>query len=481
MDWMNQDTHALREQLNADIHRPQYHFLPPTNWMNDPNGVIQWNGKYHLFYQHNPYGPLWGNMSWGHAVSTDMIHWTDLPLALTPDPDGYDAAGCFSGCSVDDNGTPTILYTATTGEHCEVQVQAIATSQDNLLTWEKHKANPIIKTVPAEARQTSDFRDPFVWREDNTWYMVLGSRMAREEGDVGAVFLYRSQNLTDWEYLNPLLIGEDERHGLIWECPNFFKLQDKWVLIISAHQGHTTGTVHWFVGDYHNHRFEPQLDGVLDFGDLYAPLTMLDSDNRRILFGWLREARSEVDQRLAGWSGVQCVPRVLSLDSQNRLISEPISEVEAIRGNHLSMSNTAVSKPMPLDIAGLQLDITAEFQVTDSGTAGFSLAFSGQDSERTDIVFDATRGRLRVEKHFPHVFGAMTAHSREVPHQLAPGENLELRILLDGSVLEIIANGRTSLSRRIYPTHAASDAVQLLGNNATVVSLNIWEMSSIWQ
>src|SRR5260221_14622133 len=133
-------------------------------------------------------------MHWGHAVSPDLVHWIDLPIALAPTPGGPDEAGCFSGCAVN-NGVPTLIYTGSSGRKNEIQAQCLATSSDNLLTWQKYAGNPVISKVPAEAKQTSDFRDPFVWKEGETWYMVLGSRIA----DVGGViFLYRSSNLTDW-------------------------------------------------------------------------------------------------------------------------------------------------------------------------------------------------------------------------------------------------------------------------------------------
>ena len=316
--------------VSADLHRPRYHFLPPKNWMNDPNGVIQWKGCYHLFYQYNATGPLWGNMHWGHAVSSDLVHWEHLPVALTPTPDSPDSAGCFSGCTVDNNGVPTILYTGTAGQHNEIQTQCLAIGDDDLVTLTKYEHNPIIATVPAEAGQTKDFRDPFVWKERDTWYMVVGSRI-KDVG--GAVFLYRSRNLIDWEYRQSLLTG-DKTTGAIWECPNFFPLGDCWVLIISAHTGTQTDTVHYFVGDYMNEQFTPTYHGVLDYGCMYAPLSFVDDQNRRLLFGWLRENRSDEALEKAGWAGAQSIPRILQLDEQNRLIMLPVPELEQIRGRH---------------------------------------------------------------------------------------------------------------------------------------------------
>lgn len=437
--------------------------------MNDPNGVIQWQGKYHLFYQHNPNGPLWGDMHWGHAVSSDLVHWQDLPVALAPTPGGPDEAGCFSGCAVDNNGLPTLIYTGTRGARNEIQTQCIATSSDGLLTWTKHAGNPVLSEVPAESGQTRDFRDPFVWKENGRWYAVLGSRI---QGAGGAVFLYRSDDLIHWEYLHPLLVGDASRNGVIWECPNFFKLGDHWVLIIAAHTGHSTGEVFYFVGQYENDRFVPAFEGILDYGQLYAPLTCVDARGRRLLFGWVREARSETEQRLAGWSGVQSIPRVLTLDSQQRLLMAPVPELEAIRGQHHHYG----AETTQVDAAGLALDIAAEFDAV--GRRGLSVACSPDGVERMDIVYDASTQRLGIHKVSAEVNHAINTHSREVRHELAAGEPLQLRILMDGSVVEIIANQRTSVTSRVYPTQAENNRVRLLGSPR---SLDIWEMPSIWQ
>ncbi|MBI5667448.1 MAG: glycoside hydrolase family 32 protein [Chloroflexi bacterium] len=464
---------TTRQRLAGDRHRPRYHFQPPSNWMNDPNGLIQWNGQYHLFYQHNPNGPLWADMHWGHAVSDDLLHWTDLPVALAPTPGGPDEAGVFSGCAVNNNGVPTLIYTGTRGEHNEIQTQCIASSDDALLTWRKYPGNPVLDRMPDEAGQTRDFRDPFVWQDGDTWYMALGSRIQ----DVGgAVFLYRSPDLIHWEYLNPLLVGDIHRHGVTWECPNFFKLGDQWVLIISSHMGNYTASVLYFAGSYENHRFTPRCEGVLDYGTLYAPLTLLDDRERRILFGWLREDRPAEAQKAAGWSGVQSIPRVLSLDAHNRLNTAPIPELATLRGRHY---HYGPQDGAALAVSGLALDIVAAFETTAAGLCGISVACSGDGRKRTDIVYDVATQRLAVRKITPELFDITTTQARDVPHPLAAGEPLQLRILLDGSVVEIIANGRTSLTSRIYPLPTDGDHVQVIGAPA-LQSLDIWEMSSIW-
>src|SRR5256885_8803699 len=193
---------AQRKGPVDDAHRPPYHFLSPSNWMNDPNGLIQWKGQYHLFYQYNPHGPFHGHIHWGHAVSSDLVHWTDLPIALTPTSGRADAYGCWSGCAIDNHGTPTLLYS---GVH--PQVVCLASGDEDLLTWHYYPGNPVIVGPPAElqARTGGDFRDPFVWREGDYWYLLMGSSI---QGVGGAILLYRSVDLIHWDYLHPLLTGD---------------------------------------------------------------------------------------------------------------------------------------------------------------------------------------------------------------------------------------------------------------------------------
>ncbi len=471
---IDQHVPDLLPRIVGDVHRPTYHYLPPRNWMNDPNGVIRWRGQYHLFYQYNPYGANWGNMHWGHAVSPDLIHWTDLPIALAPTPAGPDEAGCFSGCAVN-NGLPTFLYTGVRGERFDVQTQCMATSTDDLLTWTKHSQNPVLRDVPPESRQTADFRDPFVWKEGNYWYMVVGSRV-KDRG--GVVYLYRSQFLTYWEYLNPLHQGDGPETGMIWECPNFFRLGEKWVLIISAHTGNETWRVLYFVGDYENHRFTPSSSGVLDYDRLYAPLSMLDDQQRRLLFGWIREARSDEEQRQAGWSGVQSIPRVLTLDGQHRLNMRPAPELTHIRTTHHHFGSTEVTSDF-LPLTGRALDIEAAFLVTAAGECGIALACSPDGREKTEVRYDTATSTLRILTHSAKADGTVITQERQAAHRLDIGEALELRILLDGSVVEIIANQRTSITTRFYPSQHDSQHIRIIQPTA-LKTLDVWHMKSIW-
>ena len=461
--------------MSTDPHRPIYHFMPPANWMNDPNGLIQWKGQYHLFYQHYPGGAFWSTMHWGHAVSADLVHWTHLPIAMTPTPGSPDEDGCWSGCAVNHNGTPTVIYTGLSGG---AQLPCLATSRDDLLTWDKYAGNPII-TSPPPGCDVPGFRDHCVWRENGEWRMIIGSGI---NGVGGAAFLYRSPDLLQWRYMAPLCIGDKNHTGQMWECPDFFPLGHKHVLVISALPA---GKVLYLTGAYAGDAFVPEKQGSADDGCFYAPLSMTDSTGRRLMWGWLREERIKAAQIAAGWSGVMSLPRVLSLLPDGTLSARPVPEIECLRGRpyHLedvelsSGSNDLLSK-----VKGDALEMLAEFEPGDVTRLGLQMVCSPDGVEHTDLVYDPTRSRLTMDRSHSSVSDTVQCEEQGDTLALAPQETLQLRVFLDKSVLEIFANGRFCLASRVYPARADSLGFKLFvqGGCARIKSLDIWPMRSIW-
>ena len=455
---------------NEDIHRPRYHFLPAANWMNDPNGVIHWDGRYHLFYQYNPDGAYHANMHWGHAVSDDLVHWQELPIAIAPTPDSPDRGGIFSGCMVNDSGTPTAIYTGVNQTY-DVQVQCLATGNADLTRWEKYAGNPIAGEVPAELGQTRDFRDPFVWRGPDCWYMTVSANIV---GVGGAVLLYRSADLRCWDYLHPLFVGDRARSGFNFECANFFPLGDKWVLIISVQPArHTAGVTLYWVGRFENERFIAESEGVYDAGYSYASLVHEDDGGRRLVYSWIREGRGVELQCQAGWSGVQAIPRVLSLDGRNRLVSRPVPELKSLREEHRRFTAVDLGSA-PLPLAALSLDISATFDARQMAAGGFELTCGG---DRLAIKYQSNLQTLQIHRQYEKDSPEIDSQTQGIVHLLDEGELLELRMLIDGSVLEIIANGRTRITSRFYPSGVDSAKLSVLGR-AALRELDIWQMSS---
>ncbi len=463
--------------VDRDLHQPHYHFSPPANWMNDPNGLFQWKGQYHLFYQYNPNGPFHGVIHWGHAASRDLVHWVHLPPALAPTPGGPDKDGCWSGCMVDNNGTPTMIYTGV-----QPQVQCLAWSRDDLLTWSKYPGNPVLSAPPPQLDLVGhpwDWRDPWVWREDSLWYMLVGSGI-RNVG--GTALLYQSPDLIHWEYLQPILIGNRAELGEVWECPNLFRLGEKHVLLVSVipEFRHT----YYLTGAYADHTFTPGTVGKTDWGPyFYAALTMLDDRGRRLMWGWIKEGRADQAQRAAGWAGVMSLPRILSMDPAGRFRMAPAPELEALRDRHYAWTDVTL-KPDSLaklsDVSGNCLEIMAEIEPAEAGQFGFWTHSSSDKAERTLIAYDVTRQCLIVDRTSSSLSPLVDHDLETVPLLLAAGELLKLHIFLDNSVIEIFAGNQACLTSRVYPTRPDSAGLELAACNgcARLRSLEVWSLKS---
>lgn len=471
---------ALCRKLASDPLRPQYHLLPAHNWMNDPNGPIFFRGRYHMFHQYNPQAAVWGNMNWAHATSPDMIHWQHEPIALSPTPGGPDRDGVFSGSAVLDNGNPTVIYTGVAppssaaeatlrdGVHTWRETQCLAVAQDDdLRTWKK-LPEPVIVAPPVGLAVTG-FRDPYVWREGNLWMLILGSGFPHKGG---TILLYSSPDLRHWTYLHPLIEGSPTGirsanpvdTGEMWECPDFFPLGAKHVLLIS-----TMGKVRWKVGTYANQRFTPEKEGVVDWGAYYAAKTMLDAGGNRILWGWITETRPDADLIAAGWAGAMSLPRVLSLNAQNELQTEVAPAAQTLRSAHTTVQD-ADQSPMRqrvLDTVRIH-DLAAELDLRLHPKADdFTLRLQSDFGDFATISCSNQSGsrELRVN--------TVTA-----PLSGIAGSSVRLHMFLDGSVLEVFANETTALTTRIYQIPSGPLRLKLEGD-AKFISFDAWPMTPI--
>ncbi|MFO7167823.1 MAG: glycoside hydrolase family 32 protein [Chloroflexota bacterium] len=467
----------MRTRFQGDPHRPAYHFLPPANWMNDPNGLIHWRGRYHMFYQHNPNGAFWGTMHWGHAASSDLVRWEHLPIALAPGPEPYDDAGIYSGIALDDHGVPTIMYTATSGPQSAPSV-ALAVGDQDLVTWRKDERNPVI--LPPPDLDLTGFRDHTAWREGPWWYQLIGAGI---RGVGGAVLLYRSQDLRSWEYLGPACVGDAAESGTMWECPDLFALGGRHVLVISPIP---LERAVYFTGTYAAHRFTPD-GGFRELdpgGSLYAPQSFRDARGRRIMFGWLREERAQAAQIAAGWSGAMSLPRVLSLLPDGGLSQAPAPEVETLRQAHARWEGLALPDGRPVAPDGLRGDRLELLAVIDPGEAdavGLAVRAAPVGEERTLLLYERAAGRLVVDRSRASLDPDTARDVRACALALAPGEPLRLRVFVDRSVIETFANERACMASRVYPTRPDALGVELFarGGAARLIALDAWEMEAV--
>ncbi|MCU4743051.1 glycoside hydrolase family 32 protein [Halobacteria archaeon AArc-m2/3/4] len=483
-----------RTALAGGPHRPAYHFAPPTNWLNDPNGLIQFDGTYHLFYQHNPAEPVWGDIHWGHARSEDLLHWTDEPIALEPDSPNVDADGCFSGCAVDDDGVPTLVYTGIDDDRAR---QCLAIGDETFRRWEKPSVNPVVETPPPGVDRF-DFRDPFVWREGDGWSMVVG---AATESD-SRVLLYRSSDLREWEYRGAVFV--DDRPDVMWECPALVALggrgrgrggdqgrsqsrswnqnRDQYLMLGSLLP---TRAVRYYVGSYADERFEPRREGILDAGDFYAPQPFVDESGRIVLVGWVEEARAEPAQRAAGWSGLMALPRELSLDEDGRLRTAPVDEVRRLRELEYELpavgpedGTVFVDQPRSETI-----ELVATVSETDTGTepstASLSVLRSPDGLEETVVRVDPDRGTVTVDRSRSSDDPAVETHE-QTAHFEPTADPVTVRCFVDRSVVEVYADERACLTSRVYPTRADSTGIAISTDGASVDDGTVWELASVW-
>lgn len=450
-------------RVQQDPQHPTYHYSPPANWMNDPNGLIYWKGNVHLFYQYNPFEPVWGNIHWGHAVSTDMLRWKHQPIALWPDPKGADAGGCYSGCAVVQNDLPTIIYTAVFPE-----VQCIATSPTNdLVFWRKHP-QPVI-AAPPKGMHLEGFRDPCVWQEGKEWRMVLGSGLT----DLGgAMLLYRSVNLLDWQYMGVLFNGDARVHdplwtGTMWECPSFFPMGQKWVLIVSVSS--PNGGVHsiYYVGQYAVDKFIP--DGpprLLDGGSggcFYAPQTFIEGRGRRVMFGWLREARIIDEQVKAGWSGAMSLPRYLSLSQKGELVCSPSSETRSLRKEHEKLSTPGVPSSQ---VRGGSMEMVIRVPPLAEKWSGVHLSNSKNLKSGVLIGYDCVNSAVVVDCR--HAGGLISA----LPVKLSGLDDLVLHVFVDGSIIEVYLQDQVPITARFYVEKPQGLRASVVGEAAA----DLWQL-----
>ena len=467
-------------QIARDPMRPQYHLLPTHGWMNDPCGPIYWKGRYHMFLQYNS-EPVSAVKLWAHATSSDMIHWHREPIALAPTPGGPDADGCWTGTAAVVDGKPTFLYTGvvnSTPDRAtlvdanpplrESVCMAVA-EDDALLHWRK-QPQPVIPAPPAGMKVVG-FRDPSPWRQGNDWYLIVASG---ERGAGGRVLLYRSADFRHWEYLHPMAQGKPNGKqgtdpvdsGEMWECPDFFPLDGKHVLIHS-----TERRTLWQIGtlDTATMLFHAEYEGLLDHGAYYAPKSQLDAQGNRILWGWITDTRPQVEYAAAGWSGMMSLPRRLSIDN-NQLVMEPAPEAASLRTAPLASLQTA----------------------PHGGNAVVRLPTAGQEIRLTLVQVPEVRARL--ERSFTDDQGTvLLLHTEGVPTAsgtMHVGDHeingigtgpLDLHIYLDHSVAEIFINHRQVITCRYYKRNPKEPAISItLAGMWQLTRQQAWSLKSIW-
>ena len=477
------------KQIKAED-RPAFHVSPYVGWMNDPNGFSYYQGEYHLFYQYNPYDTHWDSMHWGHVVSKDLLHWEYLPAALAPDED-YDKMGCFSGSAIElDDGRQLLMYTAVDHETLEdgskrdIQTQAVAVGDGR--DYVKYEKNPVLteKDLPEGASKV-DFRDPKIWKgKDGNFYCVIGSRPADGSGQI---LLYRSANGFDWEFVS-ILAENKKRFGKMWECPDFFELDGKHILLTSPQdmlpeglEYHTGNGTLCIIGemDKDTYTLKEQFNQSVDYGiDFYAMQTVEAPDGRRIMIGWMQNWDTCANNRIpkGKWFGQMSLPRELSI-KDGRLIQKPIWEIENLRTNKTEYKNVAFEDVIRLDgVDGRCVDMEITLRPADAQNIykKFAVRFAQNDTYHTAVSFRPYESVLKIDRKF-------SGSRRAIIHQrrsLVNSENgeIKLRLILDRFSAEIFVNdGEHVMTATIY-TDLEADGISFFADGKVEMDVTKYEL-----
>jgi fructan beta-fructosidase len=488
-------------QRYKEKHRQQFHFSPEEKWMNDPNGMVFFNNEYHLFYQYHPFGTTWGPMHWGHAVSKDLIHWEQLPIALYPDEHG----DIFSGSAVVDwdntsglfqNGPGLVaIYTSADNypdSERPRQRQSLAYSTDNGRTWTKYEGNPVLSDV-----NITDYRDPKVfWHEEtNKWVMVLATGQS--------ITIYTSPNLKDWEFASEFGNNAGSHDG-VWECPDLFQLPvdgdvniQKWVLFVSIGDNHDFkegSRTQYYIGEFDGTTFvnENTDETILwmDHGrDNYAGVSWSDipaEDGRRIYIGWMSNWRYANQVPTEDWRSAMTLPRELSLTSSEdgvRLVQKVVPEINSIRKGSQGYQNLTIesNQPTSFNMFSPLMEVNMEFEKQTSNS--FGIVLQSSEDEKTVIRYDVEKELISVDRtnagdnSFSESFPAVQNASLKTKN-----DRIKLQIFIDASSIEVFANdGKVVFTSLIFPNQPYEKIV-LFSNegNIRVSSLKLTELDSIW-
>jgi beta-fructofuranosidase len=456
---------AAAPRAQSDPARPIFHVTAPAQWINDPNGPIFYKGFYHLFYQLNPFSDESGPKYWGHVRSRDLVKWEPLTVALWPSTEAGEAEVWSGCCTINGLMQPMIFYTSiapgkSAQDHAE---QWAAIGDDDLIRWRKSPDNPVLTEALHGGTKIYDWRDPFVFHDKKKTFLVTGGNLNRAAGGHATVNIYEAENagLTQWKYRG-VLFEDTDPSARTAECPNFFELGDQWVLFMSPY-----GKVRYYVGDFDETtcRFRPRTRGLVDCGpNFYAPNTMQVPDGRRLVWGWVTGFPGG-----HGWNGCLTLPRLLSLSRDGQLQENPAPQLRKLRGRPVAWRGA------PLDEAGKTfplpktntLEISAEIDLQAAKSVVLEIKSDAKDAPPIVVNFDGSEIQVMDTK------AALPSPEGE--------RQLNIRIFMDRSVLEVYAN-QTVCVTKVLPPLDASPILQIrsVGGEARTKLVEAWPMKTIW-
>ena len=495
------ESKALKKARDYERHMEQYidqdelplfHLTPRVGWMNDPNGFSCHGGLYHLFYQYNPYSTIWGPMHWGHAVSRDLLHWEHLPAALAPDEEYDDALGCFSGSAIDlPDGRHLLMYTGVCkygqnedGSDRTRQTQCLAVGDG--VDYVKYEGNPVITgdSLP-EGSSIYDFRDPKIWQDEQGTYHVVLANLAATGG--GQIVEYVSDDAFSWRFSH-VVATNDDRFGIMWECPDLFELDGSDVLLLSpqdmlaeSHKFYSgNGTLYLMghldpaTGALVEESAEPIDNGI----DFYATQTLLSPDGRRIMVAWMQNWDStSIAAQGRRWFSQMTIPRELSV-ADGRLYQWPIRELDALRANEVTYKDVRLGDaPVVLDgvegrVADILIDVRPENE--DDPYREFVVWFATDGRYHCSLRYHPLTGTFKISRMHSGSRRAFVHHRKcDVPDATA---HLTIRMVLDKGSVEVFINGGVKTMSMAIPTEQSADGISFHSRGASIMNVSKYDL-----
>lgn len=463
-----------------DFSRPRYHLLPSANWTNETHGLIRYKDKYHIFNQKNASAIFLGQINWGHFSSPDLIRWTEEKPALTPDAD-YDKNGIWSGCAViNDKGVPQLLYTAG-GDKMGV---GIAFPKDTtLIEWEKYAGNPVVAEHPAAYTRT-DMRDQYVWKEGDTWYMIIGYGIEHTDNPHGALLLYKSADLIQWDFKHLLFEGNPEidKSGIFWEMPVFKKMGDKYVLLVNRvpHKGVPARCQYW-TGEFKDEKFVPDNPvprNLEVINRLLSPSITDTPEGDVVSIAIIPDEIGSEATYQQGWAHLYSMPRKWEL-KDGKICQTPHPVMQQLRDKHtvFSKRTLALAEPYIVSKDGHQLEVKATFYPADAKRFGFVLCKNPDGSEYSTIYYDVEQQELVVDQTRSSLRKHIPLKIRKDHYQMDITKPIEIHLFIDGSVVEGFINNEDAFTTRIFPLKAGSTRLELFADGkAAEASAEVWTL-----
>ena len=476
-------------------YRPNLHFAPKKNWLNDPNGLVYFKGEYHLFFQHNPNDTVWGPMHWGHAVSKDLVEWEELDIALYPDEHGTIFSGSAvidwnntSGFFPDEPGMVAIFTHHLDGtENTDpVQTQSLAYSHDQGRTWIKYEGNPVL-THPTKV----DFRDPKVfWHKDTKkWVMSLATGQT--------VSFYSSPNLIDWQFESEF--GENfGSHDGVWECPDLFELkvddsdEKHWVLIVSIGDNinYEYGSrTQYFIGSFDGTTFTPYDNQIrwLDYGkDNYAGVSFSDipeQDGRRIYLGWMNNWRYADKIPTGDWRGLMTLPRSLTLNNVNdklQVVQRPVKELNQYFTEKIAINDEEIKGGTAKDFVVSKPTFKVDLAINNRNSQEFGVKLYHSETNYTTININSTTNEIVLSRKNSGKTSFSDNFKHDQKMEVDHTDELKLQIIVDSCSIEVFVNdGSYALTSLIFPEDQKNQQVSIFSSDGGDITISNGSISEI--